>query len=142
MPARAAQWFGIDFDKISLLEDRFLSQDGFLESKTMILSRIKVYLAGSVALKIYKNELYTNSSHDILNARELAKKLVIDYAMTGNLMATNNDIKDILDECLNETAELIKGIQKELFALSSYLVDNESVDRETIKDMIRKIHES
>ncbi|OCR86428.1 ATPase AAA, partial [Campylobacter fetus subsp. testudinum] len=120
----------------------FLSQDSFLESKTMILSRIKVYLAGSVALKIYKNELYTNSSSDILNARELAKKLVIDYAMTGNLMASNNDIKDILDECLNETAELIKGIQKELFVLSSYLVDNESVDRDTIKDMIRKINES
>ncbi|MPB73248.1 ATP-dependent metallopeptidase FtsH/Yme1/Tma family protein [Campylobacter fetus] len=140
--ALSAEWFGVDFDKISLLEDRFLSQDSFLESKTMILSRIKVYLAGSVALKIYKNELYTNSSSDILNARELAKKLVIDYAMTGNLMASNNDIKDILDECLNETAELIKGIQKELFVLSSYLVDNESVDRDTIKDMIRNINES
>lgn len=140
--ALCAEWFGIEFDKISLLEDRFLLRDSFLESKTILFARIKVHLAGSVALKIYKNDLYTNSSKDIHLARELATKLVVDYAMTGNLMATNSDIQVVLDECFLEITDFIKGVEKQLFSISKYLMENESIDRQTVKDIVRSSYES
>lgn len=137
--ALTAEWFGVEFDKISLLEDRFISNDELLESSSMIISKIKVCLAGNSALKIYKNELYTNSINDLNNARALAGHLTIDYAMRGNLMANANDVKEILDECSSEVDEFIRSVKSQLFLLMQYLIEHESIDKNEIKMIIKKV---
>ncbi len=140
--ALAAEWFGVNFDKISLLEDRFLLSDDFLESKTALLARIKVALAGAAALKVYKNELFTNAANDVAEARELAKSLVVDYAMSGGLLGSNSDIKDVLDGCESEVEEFVKGCERSLLAVQDYLARKESVTREELAQIIKESYES
>lgn len=139
--ALAAEWFGVDFDKISLLEDRFLVSEDFLESNSKIIARIKVCLAGSTALKIYKNEQYTNQARDIEEARTLAKLFVIDYGMKDTLLGTNTDIQEVLDNCQKETEEFVKGIEKQLFLLSEFLKENEIVNKNEVYKLIRQSYD-
>nr|MBP3724640.1 ATP-dependent metallopeptidase FtsH/Yme1/Tma family protein [Campylobacter sp.] len=140
--ALAAEWFGVEFDKISLLEDRFLPSDGFLESKTMILARIKVHLAGLAALKIYKNEQYTNQIDDLREARILARILVINNGMNGNLLANDFDVKVVLDECLSQSEEFVRGVKNQILLLKKYLIENESINKSEIYSLIRQGNES
>lgn len=140
--ALAAEWFGVEFDKISLLEDRFLPSDGFLESKTMILARIKVHLAGLAALKIYKNEQYTNQIDDLKEARILARILVINNGMNGNLLANDFDVKVVLDECLSQSEEFVRGVKNQILLLKKYLIENESINKSEIYSLIRQGNES
>ena len=140
--ALAAEWFGVEFDKISLLEDRFLQHDGFLESRTMILARIKVHLAGLAALKIYKNEQYTNQIDDLKEARILARILVVNNGMNGNLLANDFDVKAVLDECLNQSEEFVRGVKNQILLLKQYLIQNESINKSEIYSLIRQGNES
>ncbi|ANE35853.1 integral membrane ATP-dependent zinc metallopeptidase [Campylobacter iguaniorum] len=140
--ALMAEFLGVEFDKISLLEDKFSKSGEFIESQSALLSKIKIHLVGYAALKIYKNELYTNSSKDLAKARELATRYVNEYAMNLNLIAGVNDIKAVLDRCMSETLEFVSKIGPQLEVTTKYLLENEIIDQETIKELIRKSHES
>lgn len=139
--AICADWFGVEFDKISLLEDRFLVSEKFLESKTSLLSRIKVALCGSIALKIYKDESYTNAKNDVADARELARELVVDYAMNDNLLGSNADIKEVLDICQRQTEEFLRSVAPQIAIVKKYLIENESVSRAQIRELVRNSYE-
>ena len=50
--ALSAYWFDVKFEKISLIEDRFMATEQEIESKSQMLSRIKVLIAGMCKLEI------------------------------------------------------------------------------------------
>lgn len=139
--ALIAEWFSVEFDKISLLEDRFIQNDSFFESKTALMSRIKVYLAGMAAMRVYQNELYTNCAADLAMARELAQNAVSAYAMGQNILPSEKDIDEILNTCLKESEELVKSIESSLFALRDYLVENENVSKAQVAKFLAKRYE-
>lgn len=139
--ALVAEWFGVDFDKISLFEDRLLLQDLKFESKNSVISRIKTYLAGYVALEIFTQEIYTNCKKDIFQARELATKAIGDYAMNGNLFSTNADIKELLDEVKEQTAQFLLSAKNQLFSIRDYLIEHENIDKKTISKIIKNSYE-
>ncbi|MCD8478067.1 MAG: hypothetical protein LRY68_09425 [Sulfurospirillum sp.] len=83
--ALCAYWFEIEFDKISIVNDRIKDMDREIESKTQMQSKIKVYLAGMVAMKLKYNEKFTNATEDINRATQIAKEMVELYAMGGKI---------------------------------------------------------
>jgi len=72
--ALSAYWFEVDFDKITIVNDRLKDVDLEIESKSQMLAKIKVYLAGMCATKLLYNESFSNSHEDLSRAREIAKK--------------------------------------------------------------------
>ncbi len=95
--ALSAYYFDIGFEKITLIEDRFKEYEHAIRSKSELINRIKVYLAGSRAMSLIYNESYTNSQNDFLKVKEL-----LDYMISfGMLEEPNlNEIKRELDEFL------------------------------------------
>lgn len=136
--AVAAYKFGIKFERISLLEDHILQSDDFLESKTILLSKIKVLLAGMAALRVYKNELYTNSNLDLIAAKEIAKKLIFDYSMNEKFSSNDAEVSSLLCASYKDMLEFMAQTQAELFKVSNYLFNNESIDIQTMKNIIKE----
>ncbi|RAZ56478.1 ATP-dependent metallopeptidase FtsH/Yme1/Tma family protein [Campylobacter hyointestinalis] len=136
--AVVAYKFGIKFERISLLEDHILQSDDFLESKTILLSKIKVLLAGMAALRVYKNELYTNSNLDLVAAKEIARKLIFDYSMNEKFSSNDAEVSSLLCANYKDMLEFMGQIQAELFKVSNYLFNNESIDIQTMKNIIKE----
>ncbi|ANE32615.1 atpase ec atp-dependent Zn protease [Campylobacter hyointestinalis] len=136
--AVAAYKFGIKFERISILEDHILQSDDFLESKTILLSKIKVLLAGMAALRVYKNELYTNSNLDLIAAKEIAKKLILDYSMNEKFSSNDAEVSSLLCASYKDMLEFMAQTQAELFKVSNYLFNNESIDIQTMKNIIKE----
>lgn len=134
--ALSAYWFGIDFDKISLLEDRFSLSEKEIESKTEILNKIKVKLSGYTALKIFKNDNFTNSSLDLKSAQNLAQDIVFEYCMGENLIPQKSDIDKILKESYAEISEFLQKMDLVLAKISTKIYNNESINKADVKEII------
>ncbi|MCI7549044.1 MAG: ATP-dependent metallopeptidase FtsH/Yme1/Tma family protein [Campylobacter sp.] len=139
--ALSAEWFGVEFERISLLEERFIDYDHEIKSKSEIIAKIKVLLAGREAMKIYQNELYSNCASDVALARELAHKAVSEYAMSKNLLASEVDVLEILESAQAQVAEFISNMQAQLEAISEFLAQNESISRAEVANIIKARYE-
>ena len=139
--ALSAEWFGVEFERISLLEERFIDYDHEIKSKSEIIAKIKVLLAGREAMKIYQNELYSNCASDVALARELAHKAVSEYAMSKNLLASEADVLEILESAQAQVAEFISNMQAQLEAISEFLAQNESISRAEVANIIKARYE-
>lgn len=93
--ALSAYWFEIDFDKITIVRsDRLKEIDREIESKTQMLSKIKVYLSGNSATKlVYKWNFPTYE--DLNRAIEIAKQMVEVYGMGEKMLPHENDITSL-----------------------------------------------
>ena len=139
--ALAAYWFEVKFDKISLIEDRFTLAEREIESKTQMLARVKVLLAGMCKLELDENDLFSNAAQDINAAKELAQKMVFEYAMGGALMPNPADVDKILAQARDEIISFLRGVSAQTASVAQYLLDYESIERETIVDILNKTYE-
>ncbi|MDR2341853.1 MAG: ATP-dependent metallopeptidase FtsH/Yme1/Tma family protein [Campylobacteraceae bacterium] len=134
--ALCAYWFEINFDKINLVGDFTKEVDKEIESRTELMAKIKVSLSGIAALKMYFNEAYSNSSEDLAKARYLATQMVEKYAMGERLLPTAGDVENILLFCLDEVSKFLEGMKKPLDLLVSTLLEEETLTKENIKDIL------
>ena len=139
--ALTAYWFGIEFEKISLLQDGFTTAARELESASSMLSRIKVYLAGMAALKILKNELFSNSGTDLAKAKDIADEMAFDYGMGNNFIATQTDSEEILRNAYAEVSAFLQGMKTQLEQIAEYIADNENIDKKTLENIVKNHYE-
>ncbi|MBT8349511.1 MAG: ATP-dependent metallopeptidase FtsH/Yme1/Tma family protein [Sulfurovum sp.] len=134
-----ATWLDVEFDKIGIVNTRLLSQEHEILSKSQLLSRIKVYLAGSIATKIHYNEQFTNASTDIAQAKEIVRKVVYEYVMSENFIVTTQQEEELLRESVSEVTTLLKTLEKALNEVSIYLLAHENITAEECRVILRKI---
>lgn len=137
--ALCAFWFEIDFDKITIVNDRLKDLDLEIESKTQMLSKIKVYLAGIAATKIKYNETFSNSTDDLLRAREIAKNMTELYGMGKQLVPHHEDVAMILAEASKEVENFLEGMGKPLDLISEKLFEKESITKAELKEIVDEI---
>ena len=137
--ALCAYWFEIDFDKISIVNDRLKDIDREIESKTQMLSKIKVYLAGMVATKLAYNEKFTNATDDINRATAIAKEMVEVYGMGEKLIPYESDILFILENAQTELEEFLEGMNLVLTQIAEELYTTESITKLRLKAIIDEI---
>lgn len=138
--AICAFWLDIKFEKISILEDKFINIEHSIESKKHLLDKIKVYLAGIAALKIYRNDLYSNSKNDLEKAKNIAHKIAYEYGMSKNIFPTQMDIENTINEAFAEISEYLKGVKDQLLKVGAYIYKNESIEYEALKEILEKIY--
>jgi ATP-dependent metalloprotease FtsH len=134
-----ATWMDVEFEKIGIVNTRLLSQEHEILSKSQLLSRIKVYLAGSIATKIHYNEQFTNANRDIAQAKEIVRKVVYEYAMSENFIVTPQQEEELLRESVSEVTNLLTTLDKALSETSSFLLAHENITAEECRVILRKI---
>ncbi|MBR8465931.1 ATP-dependent metallopeptidase FtsH/Yme1/Tma family protein [Campylobacter sp. faydin G-140] len=139
--ALCAYWFDVKFDKISLVEDRFVSVEREIESKTQMISRVKVFLAGMCILELEQGDIFSNSSDDLNRAKELAQKMVFEYTMGDSFIPNPVDVEQILVQAKNEMMSFLKGVNEQISVIAEYLYVYESIDKEMITNILNKSYE-
>lgn len=137
--ALCAYWFEIDFDKITIVNDRLKDMDREIESKTQMLSKIKVYLAGMVATKLAYNEKFTNATEDLSRATAIAKEMVEVYGMGEKLIPYESDILLILENAHKELEHFLEGMNTVLAKVSDELYTVESISKVRLKAIIDEV---
>lgn len=121
--ALSAYHYDIKFEKITLIEDRFKEYEQNIHSKSELFNKIKVYLAGSRAMKLIYNETFTNSQNDFIKIKEM-----LDYMLSFNMI---ND--DSLKEQNEEVDEFLYSVKDKIVILSNLLLEQEKIEYEDIK---------
>ena len=137
--AISAYWFEIDFDKIGIVGDSIKEVEREIESKSQMISKIKVFLSGSVACKIFLNEVYSNAKEDIAKAKILAKVMIEQYAMGESLTANPAEIEKILQEAQKEVKKFLEGMKEPIFKISQIILKQESVSKSELKKVINEV---
>ena len=123
----SAYYLDIGFDKITLIEDRFKEYEHNIRSKSELINRIKVYLAGSRAMKLIYNESYTNSQDDFLKIKEL-----LDYMLSFDMLEESN-----LSEQKKEMDEFLNSMKDKILKLSELLLEKEKIEYDDVKDIMQ-----
>jgi ATP-dependent metalloprotease FtsH len=134
-----ATWLDIEFEKIGIVNTRLLIQEHEILSRSKLLNRIKVYLAGSIATQMHYNEQFTNASADIMLAKELVRKVIYEYAMSENFVVAQFQEEELLKESASELRELLKTLNKALTEVSAYLLEHENITHDECKEILREI---
>ncbi|HEY9190279.1 MAG TPA: ATP-dependent metallopeptidase FtsH/Yme1/Tma family protein [Sulfurovum sp.] len=137
--ALIATWLDVEFEKIGIVNTRLLNQEHELLSKSQLLARIKVYLAGSIATKMHYNEQFTNSSIDIAQAKEIVRKVVYEYGMSDNFIVTPQQEEELLRKSVSEVTNLLQTLDKALSEISGFLLAHENITAEECRVILRKI---
>ncbi len=137
--ALMATWLDVEFEKIGIVNSRFMTQDHEILSKTQLLSRIKVYLAGSIATKIHYNEQFTNASEDISKAKKLANKVIHEYGMGENFIITPDQEEQLLRESVSAITSLLGTLGQGLNEITEYLLVHENIVQEECRKILREM---
>ncbi|KAA6226408.1 MULTISPECIES: AAA family ATPase [unclassified Campylobacter] len=125
--ALSAYYFDIAFEKITLIEDRFDEFEHSIKSKSELINKIKVHLAGSVAMKLIFNESYTNSQNDFAKIKEM-----LEFMMSFGML---DDVK--LDVLKEEIEELLFPMKNKILSLSELLLEKEKLEYLDIKKLMQ-----
>jgi ATP-dependent metalloprotease FtsH len=134
-----ATWLDVEFEKIGIVNTQLISQEHEILSRSKLLNKIKVYLAGSLATKIHYNEQFSNASADIMLAKELVRKVIYEYAMSENFIVTPLQEEELLRESVSEVNALLKTLEKALSEVSNYLLAHENITHDECKEILREI---
>lgn len=134
-----ATWLDVEFEKIGIVNTQLISQEHEILSRSKLLNKIKVYLAGSLATKMHYNEQFNNASADIMLAKELVRKVIYEYAMSENFIVTPLQEEELLRESVSEVNALLKTLEKALSEVSNYLLSYENITHDECKEILRKI---
>jgi len=134
-----ATWLDVEFEKIGIVNTRLIIQEHEILSRSKLLNRVKVYLAGGIATQMHYNEQFTNASEDIMLAKELVRKVIYEYAMSENFVVTQFQEEELLKESVSELKELLKTLSKALAEVSAYLLVHENITQDECKEILREI---
>ncbi len=137
--ALVATWLDVDFDKISIVNTNFLIQEQEILSKSQLLARIKVYLAGSLATQKRYKEQFTNASADIAQAKALISKVVYEYAMADDFIVTPQQEEVLLRESVAEVKTLLESLDGALSEVKSHILSHETIKPDECRDILREI---
>ena len=114
----------------------------YASKKSEMLKRIKVLMGGMAAEKAYLGEFANGNSSDLEKATNLAKSMVSTYGMSdlgyGQIKNPDNrmseimqkEINKILEECFEDTLEIIKQNKAKMTKIIEYLMKKTEIDEE------------
>lgn len=125
-------------------------EECYLYTKTELLNKIKLLLAGKIAEELLFKEHSTGVYNDLKKSSKIALDMVCKYGMsnraylfvhpTEDYDISEEDIKKaetILSTASKEVVEILKNYKKELKIISSELYEKEELDFDYIKNIIQ-----
>jgi len=137
--ALIATWLDIEFEKIGIVTTQILQREDEIVSKSEIVNRIKMYLAGSIATKRTYNEKFSNAEADITKAKILAKELIERYSMGENFINSEHEEEMILQQASIDVETILDKLTQIHEKISSYLLVHENITEEETREILREI---
>ena len=134
-----ATWLDVEFEKIGIVTTRLTVQEHEILSRSKLINRIKVYLAGSIATKLHYNEQFNNASADIRQAKELLNKVIYDYWMSEDFIVNPLQEEELMRETVAEVTTLLKSLDKALSGVSEYLLKHENITHDACQEILKEI---
>lgn len=142
-------------------------EERYLMTRSEMLAQVSTLLGGRAAEIVKFGEVTTGASNDIERATQLARGMVTQYGMSDTfgpmgLESTQNqyldgrnvpnyseetgtivdkEINKILEECQENSIELLKENTKALEAISKYLLEKENISGEEFMEILNKNRE-
>lgn len=126
-------------------------EDRYIYTKDELTSKIKILLAGKASEEIIFNHQSTGAKDDLKKVTDIANQMVCEYGMSNlGFMTIDGNIKTILSEqvqkeannivqnCYQETLELLRNNINDLHIVSKHLHDKETMTHEELQSLIRK----
>ncbi|MEN8189583.1 MAG: ATP-dependent zinc metalloprotease FtsH [Thermodesulfobacteriota bacterium] len=134
-------------------------EEQYTYSRQYLVNRIKILLGGRIAEEIVFDHQTTGASNDIIGATEIATRLVCEFGMSDQIgpiayiqeqqgflgasssfkphseqvaVEIDNEIKRLIDQCYQETEQLLRNNSKFIHKLAEVLLINETIDTEEI----------
>ena len=140
-------------------------KDAYSRNQSWLKDRIKISMGGYVAEELIYNETTTGTKNDIEQATNIARKMVTEWGMSktlgfmslgqeeepifiGKEIAQHKDysdqtarsidleVKKILDECLEETRDILKTNIDKLKTLAEALIQKETMEDAEIRELL------
>ncbi len=137
--ALIATWFDVEFDRIGIVTTRIIEQDHEIVSKSQIVNRIKVHLAGSAATQREYKEKFTNAGSDIAQAKSLARQLIENYSMGEHFSSDASEIESILQSAYDDVSTILDKMSDTHKKITKYILDEENITHEDTQEIIREI---
>lgn len=137
--AIAANWFEVDFERISLISDNFKEIDKEIISKTEMIAKIKVFLAGVAGVEIVYNDTYSNAAEDIGKARLIAFDMVEKYGMGESMTSAPVEVQDILKSAKEEIKEMLLNFKTAIGNIQKKLIEEEEISKQEIAKEINSL---
>jgi len=134
--AVVATWLDVEFEKIGIVTTRFVTQEHEILSRSALMNRIKVYLAGSIATQMHYHEQFTNAGEDIHQAKALAHKAIYEYAMSENFTISPTEEESLLQMAIAELKTLLKQLEPAVEEVAAYLLVSENIERERCRRVL------
>ncbi|WP_457597215.1 AAA family ATPase [Hydrogenimonas sp.] len=137
--AVAAWWLGIDFSKIGLLGDHFQNTEKEILSRSEMLDRVKVMLAGDAMMRHHFHEHFTNAAQDLKEARAIAREMVERYGMEESPQGEAVAVMKLLEEARLDVEGLVAKSEGAILKLADRMLVREEVSREDVKAVMDEI---
>jgi ATP-dependent metalloprotease FtsH len=137
--ALSAYWFDIKFDKVSIISDGIKDIDKEIESKSAMLSKIKVYLSGMVATELFYQDKFSNSVNDLQKAKDLANLMIEKYGMGESIYPNKLDSANILEDAKEEVKKFLDRYKNALVSIKEKMLKDEIITKEELKEIVNDI---
>lgn len=128
-------------------------EDRYLITEKEMKEKMKVLFGGRAAEQIVFNEISSGAKDDLKKANSIAFEMVCELGMStlGNIIydemiirncftEVNNEVKKIIDECYNDSINILTDNMPMLKALSDTLFEQETLCEDEIDDILIKIN--
>lgn len=142
-------------------------EDRYYFTRSEILDQIKILMGGRVAEFLIFNETSTGVHNDLIQATELARKMVCEYGMSEIMgpvafsrskeqvflgrdiargpnnsqevdYAIDKEIRQILEDACNKSEEIIKNNLNKLHLIATNLLQRDKLDGEELRQLMRE----
>lgn len=140
-------------------------------TKSQLLDQITMLLGGRVAEALVLHEISTGASNDLERATGIARKMITELGMSDELgpvtfghkeqqvflgrdisrdrnysesvaQAIDNEVRRIIDECYQKAQDIIKEKVHILHAIADALMEHETLEAESFRDIILRFDET
>ena len=126
-------------------------EDRYIYTKEELIGKIKILLAGKASEEIIFNHQSTGAKDDLKKVTDIANQMVCEYGMSSlGFMTIDGNVKtflseqvqkeanDIVQNCYNDTLDLLRNNLNDLHIVSKHLFEKETMTHEELKSLIKK----
>jgi len=134
--AITATYFDLPFEKLMLSNEQLTPNIDEPLIKHELESRVKMHLAGIVALELKYGEHASSAKIDLDEAKELVDKMLKEYGMGASLIYEEKENSLLINRLYEETKLLLESMSTVIEAVEMILSERESITKDEVKKEI------
>ena len=126
-------------------------EDRYIYTKEELIGKIKILLAGKASEEVIFNHQSTGAKDDLKKVTDIANQMVCEYGMSSlGFMTIDGNVKtflseqvqkeanDIVQNCYNDTLDLLRNNLNDLHIVSKHLFEKETMTHVELISLIKK----